>query len=89
VDHQAAIGKVKTVTLDFPGCLRDFLLFLISKIRQIINELPGIGGVGDHKAKLKTKLSDAATSEIVSLDHLHVVDRFGTYAEIHSKTHGF
>lgn len=84
MQHKDAIRKVKTVTLDLPGSLCDLVFFFVWKIWQIINKLPWIGGVGDHEAELKTKLPDAATSEIVALDHLHVVDGFWAYAEEHS-----
>lgn len=89
VDHQLAVAKEKAIWLYFPRCLLDFILFFFTQIRQIINELPTVCRVRNHKAKLEGKFSNAFIAEVVSLYYFHVLDRLCTNAKVHSKADCF
>ena len=89
MDHQFAISEEKAVGFDFPGRLLNFLLLFFAQIRQIVNKLPTICGVRNHESELKRKFANALVAEVVPLDHFHVLDRLGAYAEVHRQAYSF
>ncbi len=83
MDHQLAIPEEKAIRFDFPWRLLDFIFFFFAQVGQIVDELPTICGVRNHKTELEGKFSNAFVAEVVSLDHLHVLNGLCANAEVH------
>ena len=76
VNDELSVGEVKAVRFNFPRCFNDLHHFVLTQFGQVIDELPGVCAVWNHKAKLKAIVTNDSASEVVALDHLHVLDWF-------------
>ena len=73
MNYQFFVCEEETVTLDLPGSLNNFLLFLGCQRWHVVDELPRVVGVWYDETELELIWSKNAPSEIVALDHLHLV----------------
>ena len=85
MNNKFVICKEKAVALDFPRRLDDLLLLLRGEGRHVINELPGIFRIWYNEAKLEFIVPENTTSEVVSLNHLHLLNRLPSNSKIESK----
>ena len=88
VNYELIFCKKETVTFHFPGRLDDFLLFLLSEFRQVVNEFPRILTIRNDKAKLELVRSNNFPLEVMPLYHEHVLNRFFSITESQSKSNG-
>lgn len=84
MNNELSIREEESVRLHFPGGVNDLLLLLRGQVGHVVNELPRVRTVRDHKPKLERELAEDAPTEIMPLNHLHVVD--GLRSD--SKEHG-
>ena len=87
MDDELALCEEERVGLNFPGCINDLLHFLLGEIGHVVDELPLIGAIWDHKAESEGVVPDDAPPKVVAFDHLHVLDRLGSDTEHHCKAH--
>ena len=87
MNNQFVVCKEETITLDFPWCLDNFLLFFRRELRQIINKLPRVLRIWNDESKLELIGSNDFSAEIMPLYHLHLVHWLGSNAEVEGKTH--
>ena len=86
VDDQFVFGEEEAVALHLPRPLDDFLRFFLRQFWQVVNEFPGVGGVGDDEAELELVRPDHFPIEVVSLHHQHVLNWFLPIAEFEGQS---
>ena len=88
MDYKLAVGEEKAVTLDLVGRCADLRHLFLGQLGQIVDRLPLVYTVRDNEPKLEAEVLEDSASEVVALDDLKVLQRFGANAEAHRKTHG-
>ena len=85
MNDQLVFGEEETITLNLPWSLDNCLLLLWGQFWQVIDELPRILRIGDNEAKLEFIGPNDFSAEIMSLDHLHLLNWLGPNSEIESQ----
>ena len=88
VNDEAALRKEEAIRFDLPRCLDDLLRLLRRELRHIIAELPLVRAVRDHETEAERIVLDDTSAEVMSLDHLQVLDWLRSDAEAHGQADG-
>ena len=86
--YEFVISKEEGVAFDLPGRLLYLDALLVRQLRQVVDELPGVGAAGDHEAELEVVRADHLPPEVVPLHHLHLVDGLRAIRKVQRQSHG-
>ena len=87
MDYKFIVGEEETITFDFPWRFDNFLLLLWGKWWHVINELPGVFRIWYNETKLEFVVPENTPSEVVSLNHLHLLNRLCSNSKIEGEPH--
>ncbi len=60
---------------------------LVWKLRELVNVFTRVAAVGDAKAKVKVKVLEEASLEVMPLDHTETVNRPVAHSELHTEVY--
>ena len=88
MNNQFVVCKKEAITLYLPWCLNNIFHILLTEFWKIIDKFPWVVGVWYNEAKFELVWSNDFAAEIMSLNHLKLVDWNFSNAKVKGKTNG-